>query len=695
MTHFLQFGRFQAGNPREKISRELVWLTVTFLVMAAPFFFRPFHIDARAFILPHTHILGNPLSPYNFQVRYINGKDHLYFSNMPHPPLVPYLIALVSYLSGSVSESILHSVFLCFPLVALTAMYFLSREFSPQPALATLLLILTPAFMTESGKVTSDMPGLALFLTTIAAYVQGSRKDPRFFYLSIFSANLLFITRYSGFLVLPILFLFSVLEKIPVKKTTLRLSFFLISFLFWTVQNVIVHGVPHFMAVIWSNNMFPVVMPPDGLRILHGFIAMTSHISGSTLFLLLVPVFVLGRRLNAMLLAVSLGIACMVLRFHVPIPELPYQFLFILFFGIGLFYLLLIIRNFPLNTDPTGKKTSVYLFLSGWFLLVWIFNNFILSFSCARYNLPLIPPLILLLLNGVGSRKIFDRGIKVIIPLMALFSLVISRVDYDLASSYQRFCRRISAEAPYRRIWTTNLWGMSYYLPKYHPKTEYFDRGKINKGDLVVVSTLASFFSPNQESLVPLQENVYFSALPIKLLDHRSHAGFYSNGWGPLPFSFSRGEIERIKTYEVMDIVAKQTLAEKETGLIGPSGGVGQTFVCKENGLSAIKVRLSISAKRSDDVIFRLKDSPDDASDLARVRLSVRGVEDDSWHIFQFPPLADSEGKTFYFSVESNGSGQGGNFKAWKSMRDRYPGGTFYENGAPGQGDLDFIALSR
>lgn len=682
-------------SPSKKANKELLWLIGIFLVLAVPFIHKPFHIDATAFLLPHANILKNPVAPYDFQIPYLNRENLHFFENMPHPPVTSYLIALVYYFSGGLSETTIHLSFFCFPIIAIISMYFLAMEFSENPLLAATLLLITPAFLVEASQVTSDMPFLALFLATMAAYINGIKGNRRLLYFSILLANLLIMTRYAGFLVLPILFTYSLMEKIPTRKTLPILISFLAFFFLWTTQNIIVHGVPHVLSVMGNDMVFPVVMPFDTTKWFNNFVGITSHLSGSTLFLFLSPVYVLRKSCNVLVLAVSLAAAWLVLGFQANIQEPAYQALFIIFFGIGLFFLIAIILNLILEARPSkAMMANASVFLFSWLIIVWIFNNFVLSFSCARYNLPLIPPLVLLLLHLGESKKTNHQWIWRITPLIALSSVLICKADYDLANAYKRFSKAISTYETQKQIWSTNLWGMHYYLPKFNSNFKIYDHSKVKKGDLLVVSTQASFYSPDPDPLVLLKEDKYFSALPIKILDRDSYAGFYSNGFGPLPFSFSTGEIERFKTYQVMNITAMQSIRETMTGKIDQSNKAGQTFVCKENGLSTIKIMLFVSGENKGHIVFHLKNFPEDASDLATIQIQRKEIEKNSWSLFKFPPLDNSAGRTFYFSLEYLDSAPGSEVRVWKSKKNMYKEGTFFKNGFPANGDMAFIALT-
>src|SRR5206468_9850577 len=52
---------------------------------------------------------------------------------------------------------------------------------------------------------------------------------------------------------------------------------------------------------------------------------------------------------------------------------------------------------------------------------------------------------------------------------------------------------------------------------------------------------------------------------PLRMLDRESHAGFYSTGWGLLPFSFSGKSLERLEVSQVNYLVEKLPWAKIES----------------------------------------------------------------------------------------------------------------------------------
>lgn len=119
---------------------------------------------------------------------------------------------------------------------------------------------------------------------------------------------------------------------------------------------------------------------------------------------------------------------------------------------------------------------------------------------------------------------------------------------------------------------------------------------------------------------------------------------------------------------------------------------IGQTFQCNQNHLTQIKVMLTTySRKNHQDIIFHLKRSPLDDKDIYTEKFNALSVIDNAYRSFDFPPISDSKGKIFYFSLESPQSEHGDAITIWASSVDKYHKGALYINRKKSKGDLRFI----
>jgi hypothetical protein len=80
------------------------------------------------------------------------------------------------------------------------------------------------------------------------------------------------------------------------------------------------------------------------------------------------------------------------------------------------------------------------------------------------------------------------------------------------------------------------------------------DESKVGGGSWLLRPKLALPYQPSAALMsmtMPAQTLSYEPATPLRLLDLRSPAGFYSTGWGLLPFSISRKALEEMEIRQV------------------------------------------------------------------------------------------------------------------------------------------------
>jgi hypothetical protein len=138
---------------------------------------------------------------------------------------------------------------------------------------------------------------------------------------------------------------------------------------------------------------------------------------------------------------------------------------------------------------------------------------------------------------------------------------------------------------------------------------------------------------------------------------------------------------------------------EKATGLWDELLGgenFGQSFVSTQPHLYRIDLGTATYARtNSAAVVFHLQTSPQATADLVSVTLAGPEIRNDRPTMFEFAPLADSEGQSYYFYIESPGATPGNAITVYANAQDQYPDGMAYRNGRAIAGDLAFTAYSR
>ena len=131
-------------------------------------------------------------------------------------------------------------------------------------------------------------------------------------------------------------------------------------------------------------------------------------------------------------------------------------------------------------------------------------------------------------------------------------------------------------------------------------------------------------------------------------------------------------------------------------GEIAGANRPGQTFIAKEDNLAQISVLgATHGGKARGRVIFHVKERPDAIVDLVTQELDASALPDNSYWTVTFPPIRQSQGKSFYFYLETPEARPGEAATLWYSTTDVYPEGTRTENGKAVGGDLAFITAFR
>jgi hypothetical protein len=146
-----------------------------------------------------------------------------------------------------------------------------------------------------------------------------------------------------------------------------------------------------------------------------------------------------------------------------------------------------------------------------------------------------------------------------------------------------------------------------------------------------------------------------------------------------------------LKEIKTLIIDSQQEESNFAVGEITEGVEIGQTFYCSHNHLTRIKVMLAtFKRKNNHEVIFHLKKSPADNDDIYTERFDASSILDNAYRSFDFPPIPDSKGKSFYFSLESPHSKTGDAITAWAMDANRYHKGALYINRKKSKGDLRF-----
>ena len=537
-----------------------------------PFAAKAVHIDDVYFLEVARNVLKDPLRPFSgavaledidYRVFAQAGRCPTTFASMSHPPLVSYVMALVARLFGGFRELPLHLVFDLFALGAALAMYDLAKRFASLPLVTTLLLLSSPVFVISAQSLMTDMPALALSLAALAVFIRGTDGSLRpAMLLSGVLAGLAILTRYSALLVLPLFCAYAFAEGRVRKAWPALLGVSGVLGL-WAVQNLAVHGELHIVASARHYRLFFAGGGLDWAGLLNKTLGELSGLGGTS-FVAAVLLLATGLRRRVVTFCVSLLTAAMVFVVRpAGIERLDlYSVLEVIAvagaFAGGALLLVEALWRAPGALRPAGAGERDGAFLKAWLLLAIGGSLFLLPFGTARYMLPVLPPLWILLVRRFwdadhGLRRVRAAAGLVVAQGLAL-SLVLGIVDQEYAQRYRDLAVRIRESYPHRNVWFVGEWGFRYYMSqaggRYLKSTD--DAPQLR--DIVVRPLIAGMheISPSLLARTALVERLRLdSRWPIRVMNFEAKAGYYSVHWGYLPWAVSHAPLEMVNVFEV------------------------------------------------------------------------------------------------------------------------------------------------
>lgn len=548
---------------------EMICITILFLFLYLPFINKAFHIDDYCFIKLSGMTDWNPLQAFPINYDYSGGiLPNVLPYDTTHPFLVPYFIKIVIALFGE-NETTLHLAFMIFPLIALFSLMKLNTVFFPDSRRIALILgvffCTLPAFLVNAQNIMTDVPTLAFLLLAMAGFFDGLENGTRgMTWLGSAALTMAIFTSYQMVVFVPLLFLYALWKRklnLPVAVAIISPVLVLLAWL---------------LAVYAKYDYFPVIKSKlsgkegnvaDVIRAGHSRTALIKKIFDFFAFLgaamiWVTPLhYVLKKRTGTFLvLFLTLLLACLPAAYALTgYPFMPNVFLSALV-ALGLLTIATLVSKVRQRRKESGKEYEL-------FLLFWLFSVIgyyiaLLPWCSARYLLPAFPPALMLLLNDPAwsfSTRARRIGLSCVFCGAVLFAFASAYSDYRLADSYRDFAAKTKVLRANGgnafNVWYIGDWGMHYYMDRAGARYLHADSTEPMRGDYVVIPEMPRLWYPSlqvQKRLSLFYNMSYRSRLPLRLFNGRSHAGFYSHGWGMLPFAFSSEPDEVFLVFEVV-----------------------------------------------------------------------------------------------------------------------------------------------
>ncbi len=519
-------------QPRYGNARSLLVCLLFVAALRLPFLNQAIQGDDLYYLAGAEHALIEPLHPnhthYVFQGRTVDMRGH------PHPPLNCWLLAALLRIFGDVYEVPFHGVYLVFSLLAAAAMWFLARRFCSHPTLATLLFLVTPAFVISGSSLEADLPFIALLLSGAALFVYGADANSSLLQCAaVVALALAAMTAYQAVLITPILVVYSL--RGPARQ---RLRLWLVA-----IVPVLVVGAWQIFERATSGHAPISVL--NGYMQQYGFWGLKPKLDD-----LLSLVVHAGWLVFPVLSAIAFRVRSRVVIIIVVVITaslLPLDFnpLFWASFCVGA---LLLARCAELLRRDSGASPDER-FLAAWVAIYFAGAVAIFFAGAARYLLPVAAPVAIL-----TSRFLRGRRLWLISGLAAqlCLSLLLAKVNYDHWDGYRQFVLRHADEIAHRRTWVAAEWGLRFYAEAYGalPLTV---STPVQPEDLVLTSALADAASRSRSNLVNIDAFAIRPRIPFRLIGLGTRSCFQTAAFGLRQFDISTAPIDVIRVQRIVE----------------------------------------------------------------------------------------------------------------------------------------------
>ncbi len=542
-------------NLQNKIVLPLLLTAITCLCLL-PFIGKAFHIDDPLFIWCGRQILNNPSDFYGFSLNW-DGQEKPMSLVTQNPPLSAYYLALIALIFGW-SEIALHAGFLAPALAVVMGTYFLGRRLCDHSVGAAITVITAPVFLVCSTSVMCDTMMTGFWVWSVFFWMEGLRQNSR---KHLLAAALLIIacglTKYFGFCLIPLLFTYSFLERRSLRRWWLYLVLPVIGIVLYQWISHTLYG----SGLLFNAASYAVNLRVGG-AMGKKFLVALAFAGGCMIVLLAAAPLLWGKTasLVGFVLACLAGIGiAFAQKFgyfsFLQAGDSRYLFLlqFVLFAAAGLTLLILAVTDWLRERNPVSIL-----------LLLWVSGTFVFAFAVnwtisGRTILPLIPAAAILFVRRVEFSVGMDEKKftwKLFLPLTfsLAIALMVAYADFRLAGSACRAARILTQKLTpiSRAIRFQGHWGFQYYIQKRGGNA--LDRSdlKLLSREIIIIPVFNSYLFPLPPSRV---ERRYIYRFPVfgwaTTMNSHCGAGFYSDGWGPLPFVFCPVPPEEYWVYRV------------------------------------------------------------------------------------------------------------------------------------------------
>jgi len=529
-----------------------------FLVLACllPFVNKAVYIDDTLFLRTAEQIQKHPLDFYGFQINWYDRTLPM-VNCTENPPLASYYLALVASLAGW-SEVTFHLAFLLVAWLAVWGTYLLARNYCRQPLLATVIAVLTPAFMVSATTLMCDVMLLAFWVWALVYFERGLQKKGAAVEFAVAGclAGLAVWTKFFGLGLVPLLAVYGLVRHRRAGWWLLApgLPLLFAAGYEWAGLTLYGHDV-FFSAAHFAAKSREASLAQLGEKLFVGLVFLGGCYLPGLFYL---PG--LWRRWALLagpcLVAVGMLFIPHLLTFAWVMwnPDGSLNWLVFLtaaVLAVGGGYVLLLALN-----DFWNRRDAVSLFLLLWFMGVVVFTigvNWTINGRSLLPGVPVLGILVVRRLELATAKLEARRRWRLFLPLLpaGAIALLAAGGDYEAAGIFKTAAKELLAQyqQPGRTLWFQGHWGFQYYLEQGggKPMEETVSALQsppvpVQAGDILVVPAQeqedAFIKQRAQYRLLVVKTN--FLHCPVVTMNPAAGAAFYASKLGPFPFAVTR-----------------------------------------------------------------------------------------------------------------------------------------------------------
>jgi hypothetical protein len=151
--------------------------------------------------------------------------------------------------------------------------------------------------------------------------------------------------------------------------------------------------------------------------------------------------------------------------------------------------------------------------------------------------------------------------------LTLAWGLFLAQADFEFAKVYPRAASAFERISAGLDSYITGEWGFRYYFSRAGAKPLPADESAVHGGSLIVIPKLAMPYgmpADLQSMTMPYARLIFDVRTPFRTLDVSTPAGFYSTGWGIIPFSLSTRSLETLEIRQINFMVERLPWARIE-----------------------------------------------------------------------------------------------------------------------------------